>query len=119
VEKYKARQAAKNIPDIMGDIHPALAPKMAAPADEIIDARKYFLERKGFIKSKVTSITAGLRKRTAGFHMINEPGYPICAETKSINAIETMAKEAKETNLYSFMSFFSSLSVLRTGCLGE
>ena len=85
-------QANKNIPNIMGAIHPTIVPKMATPAKDVINARKKFLEKRGFMKSSITITTAGLRKITAGFQATNEPGNLIGADTKSITAIEMITK---------------------------
>ncbi len=78
----------------MGDIHPTMVPKMATPADEVTNARKKFLERKGLVKSNMTITIAGLRKITAGFQVTNEPGDLIGADTRSIAAIEMVTKPA-------------------------
>jgi len=74
VEIYKPMQAGINIPDIMDGIHLTMVPKMATPPNEMVYARKNFLERMDPVNRRITSTTAGLGKRTAGFHMINEPG---------------------------------------------
>lgn len=57
------------------------------------------------MKRRTTSTTAGIRKRTAGFQAITEPGNINGVVTKRSPTIETTAKDVKETNLYSFISF--------------
>ena len=92
LDKYKAKQAAKNIPNTMGDIHPTIVPKMATPANKVINVRKKFFERRGLMKSNITITTAGLKKITAGFQATNEPANLIGADIKSITAIKTITK---------------------------
>jgi len=84
LEIYKARHATKNIPIKIGDIHPAIVPKMATPANNMIRTRKTFFERNGLTKRSTTSTTAGLIMRIAGFQAIIELGNLIGKDARRI-----------------------------------
>jgi hypothetical protein len=105
LEKYRAKQATKNTPSIVGDIQPTIVPRIATTIKDNMKMRKVFWERSGFMKRSPTITTAGIRKRTAGFQRIVEPGNLNGADTKRSTTIKTIAKDVKETNLYSFISF--------------
>ena len=77
----------------MGDIHPAIVPQMATPANNMVRVRKTLLDRSGFTKRSTTSTTAGLRKRIAGFHAIDELGNLIGKDARRIVAMAIITKD--------------------------